>query len=138
MAFHLAAVVAPPRPVHGRCAAWFTRGGRAATALISFATKYMGSRCQLLNVSRGSTGARKPFATRLTVLARSKLENGSNTSHLVSFPSDEYTHRSYEGEHRVLSDDLTRVPRVPRKRAQKMWDKKFIIRNIGTKSEQKI
>lgn len=32
-------------------------------------------------------------------------------------PSDEYTHRSYEGEHRVLSDDLTRVPRVPKKRA---------------------
>lgn len=135
MAFHLAAVVAPPRPVHGRCAAWFTRGGRAATALISFATKYMGSRYQLLNVSRGSTGARKPFATRLTVLARSKHENGSNTSRLVSFPSDEYTHRSYEGEHRVLSDDLTRVPRVPKKRAQKMQDKKFIryIRNIGNK-----
>lgn len=83
MAFHLAVAVAPPRLVHGRCAAWFTRGGRAATALISFATKYMGSRCQLLNVSRGSTGARKLFATRLTVLARSSSKTAR--IHLVSF-----------------------------------------------------
>lgn len=71
-------------------------------------------------------GCAKTFRNAVNRPRSFELENGSNTSRLVSFPSVEYAHRSYEGELHVLSDDLTRVPRVPKKRAQKMQDKKFI------------
>ena len=95
----------------------------AATALISSAKKYEISRSRLLNVSRGSAGARKPFVAcappspsppRLTV----PDATGYASPRLVSFPFLPMNMHapSTEGNPPTYCDDLTRAPRVPTKR----------------------
>ena len=109
------------RARQGRCGVVYKRRPRRdATALISSAKKYEISRSRLLNVSRGSAGARKPFVAcappppRLTV----PDATGYASPRLVSFPFLPMNMHapSTEGNPPTYCDDLTRAPRVPTKR----------------------
>lgn len=78
----------------------FTRVGGRGTAALYHLQRNMRSRSRLLNVSRGSAGARKPFVPcappRLTV-----PDASPDPRYPVSLPPDEYARAQRETARRI-------------------------------------